>query len=74
MCTFYNNVNQPVSANDIGLFAADITAECGRYIAGTAAAVYRTGDLLGFNVGYMRYSTGLNFCKNSMTSGQNCCN
>ncbi|KAH6658867.1 hypothetical protein BKA67DRAFT_652150 [Truncatella angustata] len=57
-----------ISGSDITYMAADITSACGLYIAGS----YKYG---GTNAafGYMRYTSGLNFCANALSSSAHSC-
>ncbi|KAK8078728.1 hypothetical protein PG994_002535 [Apiospora phragmitis] len=49
--------------SDFANAAAGITGRCGWYIAGTMTTAIEGG-----NVGYMRYSPGLDFCRNADTA------
>jgi hypothetical protein len=61
-----------MNADTITYAAERITDRCGWYMSGTFVG-RDDGNPEGFNIGYMRYSAGLDFCTNALTSGQNCC-
>lgn len=46
---------------------AQVTKGCGSYIAGS------TGGPFAFSFGYMKYSQGLDFCGNALSSGADHC-
>ncbi|UKZ74644.1 hypothetical protein TrVFT333_002314 [Trichoderma virens FT-333] len=54
------------SADRITTAAAKITEKCGWYIAGTA--MFEEGLFYELNIGYMRYSPGLDFCADAASS------
>lgn len=70
----YSDSQSPVTVGLITTAAGHITNRCGEYIAGTYASLIAPHDLAGYNIGYMRYSSGLNFCEDATGSTSNCCN
>jgi hypothetical protein len=52
--------------------ASYITKACGWYVAGTFMPA-EAGVYSWFGVGYMQYSSGLDFCANQFGSGSSCC-
>ncbi|KAF1825220.1 uncharacterized protein K489DRAFT_429513 [Dissoconium aciculare CBS 342.82] len=62
--------NVYADAGTYGTQLQKITSACGRYIAGSLDLV---GGSNPFIVGYMRYSNGLDFCRDSTISGNNRC-
>lgn len=58
----------------ITIAAEQITDRCGWYIAGTYMPTYNGAlNVPGLDIGYMQYTSGLDFCANARNSGQNCC-
>lgn len=78
-CAFANG-DRPLTVQGFTDAAGVITSHCGRYVAGTYSPgrwvgfpIAVTPELLGYDVGYMRYTSGLDFCASARNSGQSCC-
>jgi len=56
-----------------GKLLGDITTHCGRYIAGTWSVRGAPEQAPPLDVGYMRYTPGLDFCKEAATSPVGSC-
>ncbi|KAH8884741.1 hypothetical protein GQ53DRAFT_751671 [Thozetella sp. PMI_491] len=65
-CNYQSDYSLWVWADQIGDIAARITNSCGWYIAGSVGEA-------AYGVGYMRYSTGLDFCGNALSSSAHSC-
>jgi hypothetical protein len=61
-----------ISDEGVGLSTQHITSNCGSYIAGTALHHFDSTAEFPFT-GYMRYSSGLDFCAASTSSTSNHC-
>ena len=70
----YSSSPVPVTVGLITTAAGHITDRCGLYIAGTYESLIAPNDLAGYNIGYMQYYSGLNFCSAAVGSTSTCCN
>jgi len=74
ICCFHPTGWSEVTVDLITKAAASITDRCGWYIAGThIVALGGSADVFGYDIGYMQYTSGLDFCAHARNSGQNCC-
>jgi len=66
-------VGKSLTIQGITNAAGWITNKCGWYIAGTFYPYSGGLTVEGYGVGYMQYTSGLDFCANAIASSQWCC-
>ena len=78
ICAFSNNPppeGYKVTSQFITDALESVTSSCGRYIAGTNMPLW--GDTYdpqrGYDLGYMQYTAGLDFCSHARDDSSNCC-